>query len=111
MAARQPDLYSRIWNAVRRIPKGKVTSYGEIARHCGFPRHARLVGYALHNLPLGSNIPWHRVVNSQGKISLPKRNGHYQRQKQLLEKEGVVFLKERTSMTLYGSWSVKKRTR
>ena len=97
------DLVGRIWDTVRRIPRGRVATYGEIARACGFPRHARLVGYALHNLPQGANIPWHRVINSQGRISLPRRNGHYQRQKSLLEKEGVVFSRERISLSSY-SW-------
>src|SRR6185295_16020933 len=92
---RQSDLYGKIWTTVRRIPKGKVSTYGGIAGLCGFPRHARLVGYALHNLPLGSNIPWQRVVNAQGMISLPKQKGHYQRQKALLEEEGIVFLRGR----------------
>ena len=92
------DIYARIWDAVQRIPRGRVATYGGIARFCGFPRHARLVGYALHNLPHGSDIPWHRVVNSKGMISLPKRFGAYQRQKTLLEHEGVVFLKERINL-------------
>lgn len=108
MVRRQPDLYVKIWNVVRRIPKGRVASYGEIARRCGFPRHARLVGYALHNLPLGTDIPWHRVINSQGKISLPRKSGHYQKQKHLLEKEGLVFLKERINMGTHG-WKGLKR--
>jgi methylated-DNA-protein-cysteine methyltransferase related protein len=97
----QPDLYARIWEQVRRIPKGKVATYGGIARMCGFPRHARLVGYALHNLPHGSNIPWYRVINSQGRISLPIHNGHYQKQKMLLEKEGILFLREKIPLKKY----------
>ncbi|HCV42603.1 MAG TPA: methyltransferase [Bacteroidetes bacterium] len=104
MAPVRSDLYGRIWETVRRIPKGKVATYGGIAEMCGFPRHARLVGYALHNLPLGSNIPWHRVVNSQGRISLSKWSGGYQKQKLLLEKEGVVFVRERINLSTFG-WS------
>ena len=103
-----PDLYRQIWDVVRRIPRGKVASYGAIARKCGFPRHARLVGYALHNLPHGANIPWHRVINSQGRISLPKRSGQYHKQKSLLEKEGIVFLKERVPLSRYGWPAMKK---
>lgn len=105
------DLYRRIWDAVRRIPKGKVATYGGIAHKCGFPRHARLVGYALHSLPLGSNIPWHRVVNANGRISLPKGNNHYQRQKSLLEHEGVVFLQERINLSVHGWPKVKRRAK
>jgi methylated-DNA-protein-cysteine methyltransferase-like protein len=101
------DLYHRVWDTVRRIPKGKVATYGGIARACGFPRHARLVGYALHHLPHGSNIPWHRVINGHGKISLPKRSGHHQRQKSLLENEGVTFVKERVNLSIHGWPKVK----
>lgn len=101
------DIYGKIWDTVRRIPRGRVSTYGAIARRCGFPRHARLVGYALHNLPHGSNIPWHRVVNAQGRISLPKRNDHYQKQKSLLEKEGIVFVKERINLLAH-AWPKRK---
>ncbi len=103
---RQPDLYGTIWKIVRRIPEGKVATYGGIARLCGFPRHARLVGYALHNLPHGVDIPWHRVINSLGKISLP-RSGAL-RQKTLLEAEGVVFLRGRIPLHVY-EWKGRSR--
>jgi methylated-DNA-protein-cysteine methyltransferase related protein len=105
---RQPDLYATIWKIVRRIPKGHVATYGGIARLCGFPRHARLVGYALHNLPLGADIPWHRVINSQGRISLP-RSGAL-RQRLLLEREGVSFLRDRVQLRVY-EWKGRKRGR
>ncbi len=108
MRDHRSDLYRKIWVAVQRIPKGRVATYGGIARVCGFPRHARLVGYALHNLPHGADIPWHRVVNAQGKISLPKRRGHYQKQKALLEKEGIVLLKERINLSSFIWPKVKK---
>lgn len=111
MQHHQPDLYRQIWDTVRRIPRGRVASYGRIARKCGFSRHARLVGYALHNLPLGSNIPWHRVINAQGKISFPKRSGHYQKQKSLLEREGIVFIKERVPLSRYGWPASRKKTK
>jgi methylated-DNA-protein-cysteine methyltransferase related protein len=104
---RQSDLYGTIWKIVCRIPKGKVATYGGIARLCGFPRHARLVGYALHNLPHGVDVPWQRVINSQGKISLPRSNGQYQRQKLLLEHEGIVFVRDRVPLRVY-AWSGKK---
>jgi methylated-DNA-protein-cysteine methyltransferase-like protein len=94
--------YQRIWNVVRQIPKGKVASYGDIANLCGFFGQARKVGYSLHALPRGSKVPWHRVINSQGKISLPRTSGHYARQKHLLEKEGVVFKKGKVDLTEFG---------
>ena len=61
--------YRRIYAVVARIPRGRVATYGQIARLAGRPGQARLVGYALHALPDRSGIPWHRVVNARGQIS------------------------------------------
>ena len=72
---------------VRRIPPGQVASYGQIAFYLGWQNGARTVGWALRALKPGSGVPWHRVVNAQGKISLP--NPDHQRAR--LEAEGVVF--------------------
>ncbi|HLF13285.1 MAG TPA: MGMT family protein [Bacteroidota bacterium] len=85
------DAYIRIWRTVRRIPRGRVSTYGTIALLAGMPGQARLVGYALHNLPEGADVPWHRVVNAQGKISLPRASGSGRRQAQLLADEGVRY--------------------
>ncbi len=108
MKRRKPpaDSYERIWKAVRRIPKRRVATYGGIASLCGLSGQARLVGYALHNLPHGFSVPWHRVINSQGRISLPKLGGHYERQRKLLEKESVKFNGERIDLERYG-WPEK----
>ncbi|MFM7459954.1 MAG: MGMT family protein [Burkholderiales bacterium] len=79
---------------VRRIPKGKVATYGQLAKLIGLPRHARHVGNALANTPENVIIPWHRVVNAQGRISLRRTNwqsGSDDLQRILLEAEGVVF--------------------
>jgi methylated-DNA-protein-cysteine methyltransferase-like protein len=81
--------YLRIWQTVLRIPRGKVASYGRIAALSGFPRQGRLAGYALHNLPGGTGIPWHRVINARGRISLPGKRG--EEQGRLLREEGIVF--------------------
>jgi methylated-DNA-protein-cysteine methyltransferase-like protein len=94
--------YQPIWDAVRQIPKGKVASYGDIAKLSVLFGQARKVGYSLHALPHGSNVPWHRVINSQGKISLPRTGGHYSKQKRLLEKEGVVFKRGRIDLKEFG---------
>jgi len=67
---RASALYRQIWDTVRRIPRGRVATYGQIAALIGHRRQARLVGYALHSLPEGLAVPWHRVVNSKGEISL-----------------------------------------
>ena len=80
--------YSRIYAVVRSIPAGRVATYGQIATLAGLPGHARQVGYALNALPDGQNIPWHRVINSQGKIS---QRDSAEIQRCLLEEEGVVF--------------------
>ena len=94
--------YELIWNIVSRIPEGKVASYGQIARLAGIGGHARFVGYALHRLPTHSTVPWHRVINSQGRISLPMTEGQYALQKALLEQEGVVFIREKVDFEKFG---------
>jgi methylated-DNA-protein-cysteine methyltransferase-like protein len=77
---------------VARIPKGRVATYGQIARLAGLPGHARLVGYALHALPEHSRVPWHRVINAKGRISLRSDGlGHDQLQRALLQRERVRF--------------------
>jgi methylated-DNA-protein-cysteine methyltransferase-like protein len=93
MAARGSDRYRRIYAAVSRVPKGRVATYGQIAALAGLPRQARFVGYALHALPADSEVPWHRVVNAAGKISLrADALGHDELQEQLLRREGVRFV-------------------
>ena len=95
--------YSRIYNFVRRIPRGKVASYGQIARLAGLPNGARQVGYALHRLPEGTDIPWHRVINRLGQISLDPMHAGGDLQRALLESEGVVFdLSGRTDLEKFG---------
>jgi len=61
--------YQRIYSVVARIPRGRVATYGQVARLAGLAGHARLVGYALSALDEGSRIPWHRVINAKGRIS------------------------------------------
>ena len=61
------SIYRRIYAEVRRVPRGRVATYGQIAALAGFPRHARQVGYALHGLRESEDgVPWHRIVNSKG---------------------------------------------
>jgi methylated-DNA-protein-cysteine methyltransferase related protein len=91
-----------IREVVSQIPRGKVATYGEVARLSGFIGQARLVGHALHRLPPNSRIPWQRVVNAKGEISLPKQTGQYQRQKRLLEQEGIRFRRGRIDFKAYG---------
>ncbi len=96
------DSYKKIWNAVEKIPRGKVATYGQIARISRLPRQARLVGYALHNLPHGIDIPWQRVINHRGEISFPPNSPSQKKQRELLEKEGIMFLNGKISLKLYG---------
>lgn len=95
------DSYPLIWATIRKIPRGRVATYGQIAQEAGFPKQPRLAGYALHNMPAGSKLPWHRVINAQGKISFPADSEQYQKQKHLLEEEGVLFLKGRVDLARY----------
>lgn len=81
--------YQRIYAVVRRIPPGRVATYGQVASLAGIPGHARQVGYALHALPERSTVPWHRVVNAHGRISLRSIPGAELVQQQLLAREGV----------------------
>lgn len=85
-----PDgVHRRIHAIVSRIPRGRVATYGQIARIAGMPGQARLIGYALHALPAFTDVPWQRVVNARGEISLP--GAIAARQRKLLESEGVRF--------------------
>ena len=88
------ELYEWVWAVVKRIPRGRVATYGQVAALVGMPRHARQVGHALAATPENRKIPWHRVINAQGKISL--RLSHWESgsddlQRILLEAEGVLF--------------------
>ena len=89
--AREPSPYDDIERAIRSIPEGRVATYGQIAALAGLPGHARQVGYALSALPEGSDVPWHRVVNAQGRVSRRAAPGWDELQKILLLEEGIVF--------------------
>jgi O-6-methylguanine DNA methyltransferase len=93
----------KIYAVVARIPKGRVATYGQVATLAGLPRRARLVGHALRVVPEGIDVPWHRVVNAQGKIS-PRGDalGHEDLQAVLLRREGVRFTGATISLARYG---------
>ena len=84
-------VYRRIYDVVRKIPKGRVATYGQIAALAGLPGRARQVGYAMHALPSGTRVPWQRVINAQGNVSLRRRPGADITQRILLEREGIRF--------------------
>lgn len=83
--------YERIYATIGLIPRGCVATYGQIADLAGLPGHARQVGYALHSLPEGSEVPWQRVINAQGRISPRSTPGWDELQRRILLDEGIVF--------------------
>ncbi len=86
------DTFNIIYAVVKEIPHGKVATYGQIAAMVSAGLPARIVGFALHGLSEGTDLPWHRVINSQGRISYAvSRNQHDFLQKKLLEQEGILF--------------------
>jgi methylated-DNA-protein-cysteine methyltransferase-like protein len=80
-------LFPRVYDIVRQVPRGRVTTYGDVAQLVGQGCDARIVGYAMANCP--DDVPWQRVINSQGKISLPGEAA--QKQRMRLEAEGIAF--------------------
>src|SRR6476619_1364625 len=94
--------YESIWSIVRRIPRGRVATYGQIAELAGLEGHARQVGYALHALPSSMKIPWHRVINSRGEVSPRSGGDSHELQRKLLEAEGVEFdARGRVNLNVY----------
>ncbi|HEY2738612.1 MAG TPA: MGMT family protein, partial [Thermoanaerobaculia bacterium] len=91
--------YDKIYAVIARIPPGRVATYGQVAALAGLAHHARQVGYALHALPDGSDLPWQRVINSKGEVSTRADSGWRSEgegyregyQRHLLEEEGVIF--------------------
>lgn len=97
--------YELIWRVVRRIPHGRVATYGQVAELAGLEGHARQVGYALHNLPERNDVPWHRVINAKGEISPRSAGDSHELQRMLLEGEGVeVDLRGRIDLKKF-RWS------
>ena len=94
------SLYEHFYDLISQIPQGKVSTYGDIAKMADC-RSARAVGFALNQLPEGSNIPWQRVINSQGKVSTRKNSeGHYVQQL-ILEEEGIIFNEGKLNLNKY----------
>ena len=90
MSERTSSSYRRIYAVVRRIPAGRVATYGQVAALAGLPGHARQVGYALHAVD-DDTVPWQRVINAQGRVSPRSEPGWEGFQRHLLESEGVRF--------------------
>lgn len=95
-------LFERVYEVVKRVPKGKVVTYGQVAKMIGSPRSARQVGYALHVNPEPGAIPCHRVVNRFGGLSRAFAFGGVEEHKLLLEAEGVIVSDDYlVSLSLY----------
>ena len=86
-----PSFYERVYAFVRLVPRGSVTTYGNVALYLGSPMAARAVGYALNALQPGNDVPWWRVINAQGAIVYKNRGTSADLQRALLEREAVVF--------------------
>jgi len=100
------ELAPMIFQVIAQIPYGRVASYGQIARLAGIPKHSRLVGYVLKHMDADSSLPWYRVINSQGKISLSKLNDQGQNiQAQLLMAEGILVIEDKVKMKVF-QWNI-----
>jgi methylated-DNA-protein-cysteine methyltransferase-like protein len=98
------EAYPRIWRVVRSVPRGRVASYAQVAYEAGLPGRARMVGRALSEAGASAKqLPWHRVINAQGRIALPRSSAAYVEQKTRLIAEGVIFeAGDRVSFARYG---------
>lgn len=94
-----------VYRLIKKIPRGRVTTYGDLARALKLPGGARAVGYAMAATPRGRGIPWHRVIGAGGRLLIPEPHGTIQRR--LLETEGVLVDATRVDLKLYG-WSPAK---
>ncbi|GMR15410.1 MAG: hypothetical protein BMS9Abin30_1038 [Gammaproteobacteria bacterium] len=94
--------HQSVWKVVSEIPPGHVLTYGEVARLAGMPGAARRVSHALRRAPRSMRLPWHRVINAQGRISFPEDSSGWRRQKDMLEAEGLVFLSGKIDLEQYG---------
>ncbi len=100
-----PNFYQRVWAFVEGVPQGRVVTYGQVAVELGAPAAARAVGYALRALPQETDVPWWRVINAQGGISLRGRGMGADLQRELLEEEGVPFdANDTVDLRVYRWW-------
>ena len=90
-----------IYDVIARIPKGRVATYGQIASLAGMSGRARQVGYALAATPESVRLPWHRVINAEGKVSPRSQTKLHELQRELLEKEGVIFVSGRVDLARF----------
>src|SRR5579862_4580791 len=105
---RRADMsWELVYQLVKKIPRGRVTTYGALAKRLRIPGGARVVGYAMASTPSGRGIPWHRVVGAGGRIRLPEP--HASKQRRLLETEGIEVGLRSIDMKVYG-WLPKAKS-
>lgn len=92
----------RIVSVIKRIPRGRVSTYGRIAEAAGLARRARLVGTVLRQAPDSARLPWHRVVNASGRSSFPQGSDGWSEQRRRLQAESVVFIGDRVDLRRHG---------
>ena len=101
MLETQEQRREAIYLALAQIPKGRVITYGNLAKLAGMPNGARLAGKLMCGLPEGSRLPWHRVINSQGKLSLPQDSDSYREQIKRLQKEDIEIINGKIKLSVY----------
>lgn len=98
----EKDFYERVYDLIKLIPFGRVTTYREIARAAGNINASRMVGFALHNFDIFNDIPCHRVVTKAGSLSNKFVKGGRKGQKRMLEDEGIEVQKYKVDLQKYG---------
>ncbi|WP_417528432.1 MGMT family protein [Marinomonas shanghaiensis] len=93
---------SQVFLILNELPSGECIGYGELAKQAGFPGYARQVGHLMKNLPKDSKLPWHRVVNSQRKISFAENTDAYWQQRHKLESEGWIIVGNKLTLNEFG---------
>ena len=102
MLETQQQRKEAIYLALAQIPAGKVITYGNLAKLAGMPKGARLAGRLMCELPEGSQLPWHRVINAQGKLSLSPDSEGYRMQLQRLQREGIEIINGKINLRRFG---------
>ena len=112
MSGGDEGFFARVYALVRRVPRGRVVTYGQVAVMLGVPRGARAVGWAMRALPeaLADRVPWHRVVGTGGRIS-PRRGLGPEIQRRRLKAEKVAFVGEHVDLELHGLVATASRPR
>ncbi|MDM4771521.1 MGMT family protein [Solimonas sp. SE-A11] len=93
--------FEKIWGVIRRVPLGRVATYGQVAAEAGFVKRPRLTAQALAHVPPGMEIPWHRIINAQGKSSMPEGSRGHREQLKRLKNEGVKIVKGKIDLEVY----------